>query len=141
MRYFSIRPEVAGNIEMRSDADWKTHPPIVRKLHYEFEGWLGDAILEAFPCFIVTTELWEAIEQARLTGVRIDHAETSTSSLFRKIYPGRQLPAFCWLRPIGHAGADDFGISSNLVLIVSERALELLRRFGIEHADVEEFLG
>ena len=77
-----------------SDADWKTHPPIVRKLHYEFESWLGDAILEAFPCFIVTGELWEAIEHARLTGARIDRAETSTSLLFRKLYPGRKLPAF-----------------------------------------------
>ena len=25
----------------------------VHKLHYEFEGWLGDELLESTPCFIV----------------------------------------------------------------------------------------
>jgi hypothetical protein len=39
----------------------------------------------------------------------------------------------------GRAGADDIGISSKFILIVSEKALDLLRRFGLEHAEFGDY--
>jgi hypothetical protein len=139
MRYYEIRPEVAGGLAKGSVLDRSTHPPIVHKLHYEFDGWLGDALLESFPCFVVTDHLAKALERSDLRGIRFSPVATSTSEEFQEIYPGRQLPDFRWMQVRGRAGEDDFGIASDLVLVVSERALELLRRFGIEHAAIEDF--
>lgn len=31
------------------------HPPRVERLHYEFEDWLGDDLVESFPSFLVAT--------------------------------------------------------------------------------------
>lgn len=43
-----IEPEVAGGLGEETQMDSTVHPPLVKKLHLEFEGWLGDDILETF---------------------------------------------------------------------------------------------
>ena len=53
MQYVYIEPEVAGGLGDHTVMDRSVHPPIVSKLHYQMEGWLGDALLESFPVFIV----------------------------------------------------------------------------------------
>jgi hypothetical protein len=45
MKYFYVEPEVAGGLGERTVMDRSTHPPVVKRLHYQLEGWLGDAIL------------------------------------------------------------------------------------------------
>ena len=37
-----VEPEVAGALGDRTEMDSSIHPPIVKRLHYEFQGWLGD---------------------------------------------------------------------------------------------------
>ena len=139
MRYFSVEPEVAGGIGERTILDVSVHPPIVSKLHYEIEGWPEDAILEGFPVFIVTEAVKRGLIESRLTGAAFAEAEVTTSENFREFYPDRQLPPFVWLKPIGRAGRDDFGTTSKGYLVVSERALDVLRKFGIENALVSPF--
>ena len=46
--------------------------------------------------------------------------------MFEELYPGRELPRFRWLDVHGRPGRDDFGLDSDFVLVVSERALEAL---------------
>jgi hypothetical protein len=138
MRYFKVYPEVAGGPGENTVQDTSTHPPIVHKFHYEIETWLGDAILWSFPCFITTDELSQAIERAGFTGVRFAPVEMSISEQCREFEPELVLPAFRWMQVHGHGGKDDFGLAK-LVLVVSQRALDLLRRFGAEHAEVEDF--
>lgn len=53
-KFYAIQPEVAGNIA-ESEGDLTARPPLIRKLHYVFDGWLGDVLLEALCCFIVIT--------------------------------------------------------------------------------------
>jgi hypothetical protein len=43
-----------------------------------------------------------------------------------------RLPRFVWLKAEGKPGRDDLGLS-HLILIVSERALGLLKRVGGRH--------
>ncbi|APF85630.1 hypothetical protein HI806_01945 [Ralstonia solanacearum] len=63
MNYFFLEPEVAGALGENTVLDASTHPPRVEKLHFEFSGWLGDAILESFPCVIATLRgYWQARE-------------------------------------------------------------------------------
>jgi hypothetical protein len=54
MNYFVLEPEVAGGFGAHTAMDPTKRPPRVFRFHYEFEGWLGDEILETVACFIST---------------------------------------------------------------------------------------
>lgn len=45
MKYFYIEPEVAGGLGRNTVMNRAVHPPVVSKLHYHFDGWLGDVLL------------------------------------------------------------------------------------------------
>src|SRR4051794_7322126 len=94
MTFFFIEPEVAGGLGDHSIVDRSSHPPKVTRLHYEFDGWPDDGLLEAFPCFIVTDDAKHKIEAAQLTGVRFDRVETSVSDEYVERHPNRELPRF-----------------------------------------------
>jgi hypothetical protein len=51
-------------------------------LHYQFHGWLGDDILESFPCCIVTELLQKAIEAENLTSIGFAEVFISKSGRF-----------------------------------------------------------
>lgn len=74
------------------------------------------------------------------TGVQFGNVEVSESDEFRELYPHRDLPSLNWLLMSGTPGRDDFGIADDLRLVLSERVLELLRPFGLEHALIEPFV-
>jgi len=127
--YYAVEPEVAGGWgENTRFTRAPGTPTVIDKLHYEFDGWLGDELLESSPCYIASERLAGEIERARLTGVTFDEVEVATSRQFRDSYPDRRLPKFVWLRVNGVPGQDDFGVSPGLLLIVSERALDVLHR-------------
>lgn len=138
MRYCEIQPEVAGNIAL-SHADWSRHPPVVTKLHYEFDDWLGDVVLQSFPCYMVTAEVAVEIERAGFTGATMDSAETSRSELFMDIDPALYLPEFRWLKVNGELCRDDVAVSPEHNLVISERLLNFLHARGLNHAEVIEY--
>jgi hypothetical protein len=81
-----------------------------------------------------------------VTGVDYANVEISTSQLFRHLYPNRQLPKFVWLQVNGVAGKDDFGLFHDAErvrprdrYVLSDRAIEILRKFGLDHAEMEVF--
>ncbi|HBC3381919.1 TPA: hypothetical protein KDY48_000002 [Vibrio parahaemolyticus] len=137
--YFYIEPEVSGGLGRRSLLDTSTHPPKVFKLHYQFDGWLGDDLLATFPCYIVTESLAKEIGSANLTGYKLSDVEISTSEQFGELYPGIQLPKFYWLKVVGSVEKDDFWIAEDYRLVVSEKALKTLKKGRIDEADIEEF--
>jgi hypothetical protein len=139
MKYFYLEPEVAGGLGPGTLMDTSTHPPKISKLNYQFDDWLGDALLETFPCFIITQEGRRVIEEQRFTGVRFEDVEITKSDLFQDLCSDRSLPEFNWLRVLGRAAEDDFGISIDHRLVVSERVLEILKKLGISNALVHDF--
>jgi uncharacterized repeat protein (TIGR02543 family) len=112
-------------------------PLIVGKLHYVFDGWLGDALLTTTPCFIVTDTARNAIESNLLSGVCFADVEVGRSGEFDDLYPECELPHFWWLKVGNAAFKEDFGLTPDLRLVVSAQALETLRAAGIDHAIVE----
>jgi hypothetical protein len=50
------------------------------------------------------------------------------------LHPSRELPSFRWLKIVGEPGVDDFGISADHRLVVSERVTQSLVPFGIKDA-------
>ncbi len=140
MKYYFLEPEVAGGLGEKSVIDSTTHPPKVDKLQYIFSGWLGDAILESFPCVIATQDASDVLQDSQATGVEFADVEVLTSSEFRELYPEGNLPSFKWLKVNGKPGKDDFGIADDLRLVVSARVLKLLQPFGIKHALISDFV-
>jgi hypothetical protein len=155
MKYYYIEPEVAGWPDPRSVVDLAFHPPIVKTLSYEFEDWLGDVLIEGFPCWLVTIPAMRRIRMSGLTGIKFDHAEITTSKEFKVQYPQRKLPDFVWLKVLGIPGHDDFGVPKSFKitgtdkpasgrrfrLVISGRALNLLKELGIPHAEIEDYDG
>ena len=137
--YYAIEPEVAGGWGERTVSDVSVHPPLVTRLHYEFEGWLGDVLLESFPCFIVTELARDSINRLDPTGANFGDVEVTTSEEFEELHPNTVLPRFHWLQIRGKAGQADFGLTHDSRLVVSERILRALRSLGLSHAIVSEF--
>ena len=137
--YFLIEPEVAGELGADTAIDSSVHPPRVLELHYEFKGWLGDDLLESFPCYVVTDRCKGTLEKSGFSGCTFAPVKVTASDTFHALYPGRSLPAFHWLKVNGRAGEDDFWLSNDYRLVVSEAVLGVLRSFNIEHCGIEEF--
>lgn len=139
MMLFKLEPEVAGGMgknTMILDSN------VIAHLHYEFSGWLGDEILETTPCFIITYTLMNSIKRKGLMGVKFDKVEISTTDEFKELYPNKKLPQFMRLIPegtvhisenkINNWSGDDFCLSQNNYLVVSESALLVLRKLDCQ---------
>jgi hypothetical protein len=135
MHYF-VEPEVAGGWGVNTEADTSRHPPLVSKLHYQFDGWQGDDLLESFPCFIVSESLMNELISSSVTGFEIDDVEISKSDEFFATTDLTDLPQFFWLKVVGGEPSADIRLSSDCRLLVSDRALNVFRKCNISHADI-----
>jgi len=133
-----IEPEVAGGLGDKTLLDNSVHPPFINKLHFEFEGWLGDDILETFPCFLVTESLKNKIEDENLAGITFDDVLITKSSIFIEMYPDKMLPKFYWAKINGTFVKSDFFLGADHRLVISKKAYELLSHFKIAHALIED---
>jgi hypothetical protein len=138
--YKLIEPEVSGGIGSKTLIDNSKHPPTIKKLNFEFEDWLGDDILETFPCYIVTEKLKDEIELNRLTGIIFENVEITKSKNFAELYIGKELPKFYWAQIVGKLNFDDFVISNDFRLLISDKAFKLFSIFKIANAVVEDFV-
>ncbi len=134
---FRVSPEVAGALGDGTEMDAGVHPPRVDRLHYVFSGWLGDDIVESFPCFLVTERLADEISQSRLRGADLDEVMVSLDPQFERFFPdvAASVPRWRWLRPMGRPGDDDFWLDDEAQLHVSEAAHELLQLFNVANAE------
>ena len=132
MTFYRLQPEVAGGWGPNTRfTRTPGRPVVVHRLHYVFDGWLGDELLESGSCFIVTRRLAQLLTDCRLSGFELRPVEISQSELFDELYPDRLLPAFEWLQVTGESGVDDFGVDEGYGLVVSKSALEALKRTNL----------
>lgn len=136
MKYYCLEPEVAGGLGAGTVMDRSVSPPRIKQLHYEFDGWSGDELLESFPCFIVTERLAHDIQRLDPTGAQFADVAITKSSQFEELHRAQPLPHFKWLRVTGTPGKDDFGISRDNRLVVSERVLKLLKTAAFSHCTI-----
>lgn len=139
MSFYQLSPEVAGGFGSNTQLNRTVHPPIVTRLHYEFEGWLGDDLLESFPCYIVTRQLADSLSTNALSGVTYKNVEITQSDVFMDLYPNRQLPEFVWIDITGIPGQNDFGLDDHSRLIVSESVMAILRSYKISHCAISNY--
>jgi hypothetical protein len=136
---YRLRPEVAGGLGPGTVLDGSVHPPRVDRLHYVFESWLGDDLVESFPCFLASEQLAAAIDGAGLTGAAWAEPAVTTDGQFRLLFPelAGSLPKWRWLQPSGDERRSDFWVDADGGLHVSESALRVLQGFTLDHATVE----
>jgi len=135
-----IEPEVSGGFGEKTELDNSVHPPVVKTLEYEFGGWLGNDIVETFPCYLVTQELKLAIEREKLSGIDFNDVIVTTNETFDELYPNTKLPKFYWMKTDGKAGEDDFGLGKDFRLVISSKVLGILDGFNVSECDFEDFL-
>lgn len=135
-----LEPEVAGGLGERTVMDPAVHPPRVERLHYEVRGWLGDDLVESTPCFLISRDAARALVRAGCTGFGLAHAEI-TLQPEACVAVDRRITTFRWMQPGDVAGHDDVALDQTASLVVSDRALEVLRRFRLEHCTVRALPG
>lgn len=138
MNHYILDPEVSGGLGPHTKMDTSVHPPVVTELHYEVDAWLGDDLIQSFPCYLVSDRLASRLEEIRATGVKFAPAEVTTSDSFGKP-DDRDLPTFKWMKVVGKPGADDLGLTPDARLVVSEAILGEMKKFRLNHCIVEEF--
>lgn len=137
--YKYLEPEVAGEIGTDTILDNRVHPPIVTFLHFHFTGWLGDDILETFPCFIMSERLKNSIEEKKLKGISFDFVKVTKSDDFVMTSINEHLPTFYWAKMNGVFGIDDFVIAKDFRLLVSDKAYEVICEFNSANALIEDY--
>jgi hypothetical protein len=130
-KYFVIDPEIAGEMGPGTEMDDSVHPPIVSHLEYVVSGWSGDDIVQSYPCFMVTPQLGEAIRVARLSGGHCEEHGISVVSEDNSTASASDLPVLWLLKVNGKPHSDDFGLTEDTRLVVSQRALDVLHKFSI----------
>ena len=141
MKFYILNPEVAGGLGSRTQMDCSVHPPSVKRLHYELEGWLGDDLVQSFPCYLATKKLHATLAAIHPAGLSFAAADVSASESFKDQNPGVTPPEMTWLKVHGAPGKDDFGLTADARLVVSERILKHMRTAQLSHCDVMDFTG
>jgi len=137
LMFYKLDPEVAGHFGPGTTVDTSTHPPIVHSLHYIFDGWLGDELLTAFPCFIVTKRMQQLIESANPSGCTFEGVLVSKSELFEELHAERRLPQFSRLLIDGLPHRDDIGTTATGgSIIVSDRLFQAMKRGRLDHCEI-----
>ncbi|GIG36257.1 hypothetical protein [Cellulomonas pakistanensis] len=132
---YQLEPEVAGGFGDATVIDTSMTPNLVTRLEYEFDGWLGDELVEFITVHLVTARVRDAVVDAGLTGIRFAPVAVSRSERFDELHRG-DLPEWVWMQVIGAPARDDAWIGARQLLTVSERMLAVLQRFPLAQCRV-----
>ncbi len=138
-QFYRLEPEVAGGLGQGTVLQRDHRPPKVTRLYYVFDGWLGDDLLESYPCFIMTKIMADRLLRLGPTGVALREVEISTSPTFRDGHSNLHLPDFLWLDVQGTPGRDDLGLEQDAHHVVSHRVLDCLRTGHLAQCRIESY--
>ena len=129
--FFKVTPQPCGSFGRKTlyGGELTDRPPQIYRFHFEFESTPLSEISGINSTYIGSEELMERIKELfpRATGITFDEVFITATAEFRKQNPGRELPHYKWFKVIGKAKVDDFGISEDHELYVSDRIFALLQ--------------
>ena len=147
MNYYLLKPEVAGELGEGSELVYEGGSlKEVTFLEYNFMGWLGDELLTTHPCFIVTESLQNDIMLYDLTGVTFRDIAMTFSDEFYELYGDKKLPRFVQIicNTSYEDNADnlqyDFYYNKYKRMIVSEKALNVLKQHRMDMCNIESYI-
>jgi len=140
VKFYTLAPDVAGELGEHTEMDTTVHPPRVSKLHYVLDTWPGDDLVESFPCFLISSTLGSGVRMSGLTGFDLAPVKVTLSPDAEELLDGHEVLGFQWLQITGELAVDDFSQTPDATLVVSERALEyLLRKGSLENCEIEDY--
>jgi hypothetical protein len=129
--FYKLNPQYCGVFGRKTlyAGELTDIPPVIYRLHGEFNVYPDDELVEVSGQYLGTALLGEALKalQPRATGLYVDDATVTTTLDFRRNYPGKELPNLRWFKITGKAGVDDFGLSKDHQLVVSDRVFKELQ--------------
>lgn len=147
MNCYQISPYTIGSLgDDTVHQGWTDRPLKISKLQIELDFWPIDDLVEAsIYGYAGTIRLAEAIKSNGLSGVefaRVDVIEGEQFWIHKDEHPGQAVPELLWFKFTGKAGLDDFGLIQGPVsfpLVVSDRALVLLKSFNIKGCRIKDY--
>lgn len=131
--HYSLEPEVPGELLPGTNIDNTCRPPLISSLAVIFEGWLGDDLLEIYPCFFVTDRLRRALEHHRVPGCQFESFSLQLGDGFPLSASGTQ---FWRLWPIADNQVSGISLGDRGQLLASEGAVKVLTQWGLKYCDI-----
>jgi len=129
--FYKLNPQYCGVFGRKTlyGGELTDVPAVIYRLHGEFNIYPDDELVEISRQFLGSVELAGQIKaiQPRLTGLYVDDVTITPTLDFRRNYPGKELPILKWFKITGKATVDDFGMSKDYQLVVSDRTLGVLK--------------
>lgn len=147
MNYYLLNPEIAG--ELGDGCELVYEGGKIKEvifLEYNFMGWQGDELLSTHPCFIVTESLQNDIISNGLTGVKFRDIAMTFSDEFYDICGNIKVPRFVQIicNDLYENSAEnlhnDFYVNKYKEIIVSEKALSVLKQHKINMCAIEKYI-
>ncbi|MCR3721192.1 hypothetical protein LY15_003179 [Prauserella flava] len=138
MPYYSLEPAAPGELGDHVVMDTSVHPPRVTHAHLHLDGWLGDDLIESYPCYFISETLAATIENSELDHYELRDVEVTVS----EDAPDDEraaIPGIRWLFVTGTAGVNDLGTTAIGQLVVSDRGLAALQQGNLENCDIEDY--
>lgn len=145
MKFYKLQPEVAGEIGESSKIEYENGK--IKKiifLEYLFNDWLGGELLSTHPCHIVTENLKEDINANNLTGIQFQKIKKSFSDEYVELNNSTDIPEFVQIvcnnfyEEKKDNALQDFYVNRYKELIVSERALKVIKKHTLNNCLIED---
>jgi hypothetical protein len=108
------------------------------KYVYTFDYPFYDDLFTSSPDYYVTRKLADEIKGSKLTGFSLEKISSRYSDQCLEEYPDAGSDPECYRLIItGEQEKDDFGLRHDTYLIVSQPALDLLKRFKIDNCEIK----
>lgn len=138
--YKKIQPEVIVGLGDNTEFLEKAAPfKTVIKLHINLEDWLGDDLMECYPCYIITENLKKLLEDNSFKGFEIQDMNVSLDENFENNYQqSKPLPEFYRLKITGLRNNDDLFLDEERNLNISGAFLDFLEsNVDLKHLEIE----
>jgi hypothetical protein len=126
---YAIEPMVAGELGKNVRMDRSVHPPRIENVEYILDGPVEDDLLEAFPAYLISTDLASRLATMNLTGYELGEATMIKSLNYVDVFEGVPHKEYKWLIVTGDSSSDCW-IGEDLRLCLSERMMSSLRDVG-----------
>jgi len=129
INYLTVQPEVIVGLGDKTEFKEKDQPfKTVTKLHIDLEDWLGDDLMECYPCYIVTEKLKKLLDTSNFKGFDTSEMEVTRAEYFDDNYhQNKPLPKFYWLQINGIKNTADIYVDENNNLNVGDTFLSFLK--------------
>ena len=139
--FYSLIPQTCGEFGRKTlyAGELTDIPPVIYRLHAEFNIYPNDQLIAISNQFVCTANLAEKLQrtQPRLSGLQIHELNVTTTLDFRRNNSGKELSEMRWLKIVGKAGVEDFGMSADYKLVVSDKALSVIKS-EINNCEISE---